>query len=148
MRPGGGRPSHVCGVRFASVAEHPNVERARRGFAAFATGDRAAIDDVLDDDAVWRIGGRSDLAGEYQGRDAILAMLRETAVRTGGTYRAEFQYAVADDAHVVVVYRAAGQREGRAIDILQALIVRVDEARWAEVDAVPSDQYAFDEFWS
>jgi ketosteroid isomerase-like protein len=130
------------------VGEHPNVELARRGFVAFATGDRATIDELIDADAVWRIRGRSDLAGEYRGREAILAMLRETAVRTGGTYRAELHYAVADDAHVVAVYRATGQRDERAIDILQALIVRVGDGRWVEVDAVPTDQYAFDEFWS
>jgi len=130
------------------VGEHPNVERARRGFGAFATGDRATIDELIDADAVWRIPGRNDLAGEYRGRDAILAMLRETAVRTGGTYRAEFHYGVADDEHVVAVYRAAGEREQRAIDILQALIVRVEDRRWVEIDAVPTDQYAFDEFWS
>jgi hypothetical protein len=130
------------------VTEHPNVERARRGFAAFASGDRATIDELIDDHAVWRIPGRSELAGEYRGRDTILAMLRETAVRTGGTYRAELHYALADDEHVVAVYRASGERDGREIDIVQALIVRVEDGRWVGVDAVPTDQYAFDEFWS
>jgi hypothetical protein len=28
------------------------------------------------------------------------------------------------------------------------LIVRVGDARWLEVQAVPTDQYAFDAFWS
>ena len=128
--------------------EHPNAEAARRGFDAFRDGDRATIEALIDEDAVWRIPGRSDLAGEYRGRDAILGMLRETAVRTGGTYAATLDDAVANDNRVVAVYRAAGRREGRELDIVQALIIRVVDGRWVEVDAVPTDQYAFDAFWS
>jgi hypothetical protein len=120
---------------------------ARRGFEAFAAGDRATIESLLREDAVWHIPGRSELGGEYRGRAAILAMLRETALRSGGTYRVQLRYAVADDRHVVAVYRATGQRGGRSIDIDQALIVELDEARWVQIRAVPTDQYAFDEFW-
>ena len=130
------------------MTEHPNVRLARRGFDGFAAGDRATIESLLHEDAVWHIPGRSDLAGEHRGREAILAMLRETALRSGGTYRAELGYAVADDRHVVAVYRATGQRDGRSIDIDQALIVTLDDGRWVEIRAVPADQYAFDEFWS
>ena len=129
------------------MAEHPNVVLARRGFEAFAAGDRATIESLLHEDAVWHIPGRSGLAGEYRGRDVILAMLRETALRSGGTYRVQLRYAVADDRHVVAVYRATGQRDGRSIDIDQALIVALDDGRWVEIRAVPTDQYAFDEFW-
>jgi uncharacterized protein len=130
------------------VDEHPNCELVRRGFEAFATGDRATIESLVHEDAVWHIPGHSDLAGEHRGREAILAMLRETATRTAGTYRATLDHVVADDQHVVAVYRASGRREGRRLDIYQVLIVRLGDARWLEVQAVPTDQYAFDEFWA
>ena len=126
---------------------HPNVELARRGFAAFAAGDRATIEALVDDEAVWRIPGRSDLAGEHSGRDAILAMLRQTTVRTGGSYRAVFEAALADDDRVVALYRAQGERPGRSLDIRQLLVIRIADGRWAEIDAVPFDLYAFDAFW-
>jgi hypothetical protein len=125
-----------------------NVERTRRGFRAFADGDVATILELLDEDVVWRIPGRNRLAGEYAGRDAALGVLRRSAELTAGTYRADLRWAVADDDHVVAVYRASGRRDDRALELDQALVVRVDDGRWVEVDAVPFDQHAFDEFWS
>ena len=119
-----------------------NVERTRRGFRAFAEGDGATILELLDEDVVWRIPGRNRLAGEHAGRDAALGVLRRSAELTAGTYRADLRWAVADD------YRASGRRDDRALELDQALVVRVDDGRWVEVDAVPFDQHAFDEFWS
>ena len=130
------------------MAEHPNVELARRGFEAFRAGDRATIESLLHEDAVWHIPGRSPFAGEHRGRESILAMLGDTARRSAGTYRVDLHYAVADERHVIAVYRATGRRDGRSIDIDQALIVKLDDGRWIEVRAVPTDQYAFDEFWA
>ena len=124
-----------------------NVERTRQGFRAFAEGDAATILELLDEDIVWRIPGRSEIAGTYSGREAALAVLRRSAELTGGTYRAEPHWVVADEEHVVAVYRASGRRGDRTIDIDQALVVRVADGRWLEVDAVPFDPHAFDEFW-
>ena len=100
------------------MTEHPNVERARRGFHAFAEGDAATIVELLDEEVVWRIPGRNQLAGEHAGRDAALGVLRRSAELTAGTHCAVLRWAVADD------------------------------DRWVEVDAVPFDQHAFDEFWA
>jgi hypothetical protein len=55
---------------------------------------------------------------------------------------------MADEARVVAFYRATGTREGRTIDLEQLLVVTLDEGRWIDVRALPTDQYAFDEFWS
>jgi uncharacterized protein len=125
-----------------------NVERTRNGFRAFNEGDVATILELLDEDIVWRIPGRNELAGTYTGRDATLAVLRRAVELSGGTYRIDLHYAVADEEHAVAVYGASGQRGDRALDIDQALVVRVADGRWVEVDAVPFDQHAFDEFWS
>jgi ketosteroid isomerase-like protein len=124
-----------------------NVERTREGFRAFNEGETATILELLDEHIVWRIPGRNELAGMYAGRDATLAVLRRAVELSGGTFRVDLQYAVADDEHVAV-YGASGRRGDRALDIDQALVVRVADGRWVEVDAVPFDQHAFDEFWS
>ncbi|MBA3347949.1 MAG: hypothetical protein H0T13_05260 [Actinobacteria bacterium] len=55
---------------------------------------------------------------------------------------------MADDVHLVAVYRARGEREGRTLDIEQALLVRVEDGRWADIRAQPLDAAAFDAFWS
>jgi ketosteroid isomerase-like protein len=130
------------------MSEHPNAARARELFEAFAAGDAETMQSWLAEDIVWRIGGRSAIAGEYRGRDELFAQMRRWSELTGGTYRARFTSAVADDAQVVAFYRASGERDGRTIDLDQLLVVSLDEGRWRHVLALPTDQYAFDEFWS
>jgi hypothetical protein len=55
---------------------------------------------------------------------------------------------VADDDHLVAVYRARGEREGRRLDIEQALFIQVEDGRWQDIRAQPLDQAAFDAFWA
>jgi ketosteroid isomerase-like protein len=129
--------------------EHPNAALARRVFDAFGRRDGAAVVAALSDDVVWRVGGTSPVAGEYRGRREVIAFLRMTTQATDGTYRSELRYALADDERAVAVYRARGTRpDGRTIDIDQILLCRVTDGRLAEVVAVPTDQRAFDAFWS
>lgn len=130
------------------AAEHPNLERTREAFAAFGAGDFGVLEALLGKDATWRIGGSSLLADVYRGRRAILDMLRRTATLSGGRYRVDPLWALADDNHVVVVYRARGVREGRSLDIEQALLCTLEAGQWVDVVALPTDQLAFDEFWS
>jgi ketosteroid isomerase-like protein len=126
---------------------HPSVELVERLFGAFGR-DRAALADAFTADATWRVTGANRMTGEYRGSDAILAFLRETAVLTDGTYRAELRYALADDERAVAVYRARGERVGRTIDIDQALFCVIRDGRLAEITAVPFDAAAFDAFWA
>ena len=129
--------------------EHPNAALARRIFEAFARRDGAAVVAALDDDVVWRVGGRSPVAGEYRGRREVIAFLRMTTESTGGTYRSSLRYALADDERAVAVYHARGERaDGRRIDIEQILLCAVRDGRFVEVVAVPTDQAAFDAFWA
>jgi ketosteroid isomerase-like protein len=130
------------------VTEHPNAERVRRGFEAFAAGDLSAVAELVAPDCIWRIRGASALAGEYHGRDAILALLRRTAELSGATYRVEPRWVAASDEQLVVVYRATGRRDARTLDLEQALVCRLADGLLVEVDALPFDQYAFDAFWS
>jgi hypothetical protein len=126
--------------------KHPNAELVERAFGAFGR-DALAVARAIADDAVWRVTGTSAMSGEYRGRDAILQFLRQTAVLTGGTYRAELRYVVADDERAVAVYRARGKRDGKTIDIDQALLCIVRDGQLADVTAVPFDDAAFEAFW-
>jgi uncharacterized protein len=130
------------------MSEHPNATRAREGFERFVQGDLPALLDLFANDAVWQVPGSMTLSGKHRGRDAIIDFLRGTAELTGGTYRVELLWTVADDAHLVAVYRAVGARpDGRELDIEQALLVELEDGRWKFVRAQPLDQTAFDVFW-
>ena len=128
--------------------EHPNVELARRIFAAFDGGDGRALVDGIAEDAVWRVTGSAPVSRVYRGREEIFALFRLTRRLTDGTYRSRLRWAVADDEHAVALYRATGERNGRTLDIDQILLVTVRDRRWAEIVAVPTDPAVFEQFWS
>jgi ketosteroid isomerase-like protein len=89
------------------------------------------------------------MAGDYRGREEIGVFLRRTAELTGGTYRVELLWVVADDEHTVAVYSARGERDGdRTLDIEQALLIELRDGLWIDVRAQPLDQAAFDAFWA
>jgi len=130
------------------VSEHPNATLVRDGFERFVRGDVAGLIGLFADDAVWHVPGANAMAGDYRGRAEIVAFLRRTAELTGATYRVELLWVVADEEHTVAVYRARGEREGRSLDIQQALLVGVRDGLWVDIRAQPLDQAAFDAFWA
>ena len=131
------------------MSEHPNATLVRSGFDRFVGGDPAGLLELFAPEAVWHVPGANAMSGDYRGLDEIIAFLRRTAELTGGTYRVELLWVVADDDHAVAVYRAQGTRDGeRSLDIEQALLIRVEDGRWVDVRAQPLDQQAFDTFWS
>ena len=117
-------------------------------FDAFGGGEPRALFEVIAEDAVWRVAGSVPVAREYRGRDEIFELFRATRRLTEGTYRSELRWALADGEHAVAVYRAHGTRLGRKIDIDQVLLITLRDGRWQEIDAVPTDPEAFEEFWS
>ncbi len=131
------------------MSEHRHATKAREGFERFVRGDLPALLELFADDPVWYVPGSMPLSGVHRGRDAIIAFLRATAEVTGGTYRVKLLWTVADDDHLVAVYRASGSRpDGRQLDIEQALLVELEGGRWKVVRAQPLDQAGFDAFWN
>jgi ketosteroid isomerase-like protein len=126
---------------------HPGVEIAERVFASFRRDPRT-LASLIAEDAVWTVVGRAPVAGVYEGRRAIFDLFRATQTLTDSTYKAELRWVVADDSRTVAVYRASGRRGDRELDIDQALFIRVEDGRWAEILAVPLDPVAFDSFWT
>jgi ketosteroid isomerase-like protein len=130
------------------VSEHPTAARVRHGFERFAAGDPEGLLSLFSTDAVWHVPGANAVSGDYRGLDEILAFLRRTAELTGGTYRVEPLWVVADDEHAVAVYRAQAERDGgRSLDIEQVLLIDVEDGLWTHIRAQPLDQQAFDAFW-
>lgn len=124
-----------------------NGELVARLFDAFGT-DPIVVARALSDDVVWRVPGDTVMSGEHTGRDAVLQFLRQTRTLTGGTYAVELQYVVAEGDRVVAVYRARGERNGRTLDIEQALFCVIRDGKLTDVTAVPFDFVAFSAFWS
>ena len=126
---------------------HSNAELLERAFGAFGR-DALVVARTLAEDIVWRVPGDTVMSGEYRGREDVLQFLRQTRVQSDNTYRTELRYVVADDTHAVAVYRAQGERQGRTLDIEQALFCVIRDGLIADVTAVPFDFPAFSAFWA
>ncbi len=85
------------------MAEHPNVELMRRGYAAFAAGDMDTVGSLMADDIVWHSPGNNPLSGEFKGKDQVFADFAKLLELTGGTFGQEVHDVVANDQHAVVL---------------------------------------------
>jgi ketosteroid isomerase-like protein len=125
-----------------------NARIVRELFDAFARRDVFALRRFFDDDAVWRVAGASPLAGSYRGRREIVRFLGSLPRLTNRTYSARLIDVLASDKRAAALYRATGDREDRVLDIDQLLLFTFGDGVVIDVVALPSDQAAFDAFWS
>ena len=58
-----------------NTTEHPNATAYRRAAEAFRAGDLATVRTVIDEDVVWHVPGRHEMAGEIRGLDNLIAWL-------------------------------------------------------------------------
>jgi ketosteroid isomerase-like protein len=127
------------------MAEHPNAVRIRDGYAAFAKGDFAVLNDLFAEDVVWHQAGRSQLAGDYRGRDAVYEFLGKLMEITHGTFQVDLEAAFADDQLGVALVIASSSVDGRSVTVREAHIIRLRDGKVAEFRYTSTDQYAFDE---
>ena len=112
----------------ATTVTATDVDVVRALFGAFASGDLAALSDLLHADATWHHHNDDRLGGIHRGADAVVAYLTESALLTAGTLHAEPQSVLADgQGHVAVPVRLSASRpDGRTMDGPQVVLVTVD----------------------
>ena len=128
------------------MAEHPNVVRIRDGYAAFAKGDFAVLNDLFAEDLLWHDAGRNQLAGEYRGREAVYGLFGKLMEVTEGTFRADLHAALADDEHAVALVVITASRGGGSVEVNEAHVFHMREGKVVEFWNASTDVYAFDEF--
>jgi ketosteroid isomerase-like protein len=99
------------------VTEHPNIEQARRGYAAFGSGDLATLSELIADDVVWHAQGVGSLSGDYRGRDQVFGFFGRLAEETGGTFRLDVHDILANDEHTAVLATLTASRGGKSIEV-------------------------------
>jgi ketosteroid isomerase-like protein len=126
-----------------------NVAIMRRAYEAFNAGDLETLTELFDESAVWHLPGRSNLANDYQGREAILAYFGRIGQETAGTFRAELQDLTANDAdRVIGIQRSSGERDGKHLDVGNCIVFQLKDGRVTDGREHFHDLYAWDEFWS
>jgi ketosteroid isomerase-like protein len=131
-----------------SNTEHQNAKVVRRFYVAFGRGDLDAARTCFAHEAVWHLPGRSPIAGDHQGVDAIMRLLGKLKADSGGTFKPELTDVVANDRHAVALQHATGTRGTKRLDVTVCQLMRIQDDKILEVRSHYSDQYALDDFWS
>ncbi len=125
------------------MAEHPNAELVRRGYAAFASGDMETVGSLFHDDIVWHSPGNGPLSGDYEGKDQVFGLFSKLLELSGGTFRQDVHDVVANDEHAVVMVNAAWDEPkpyaGRAVHVMH-----VKDGKLTEYWLYNEDQAAAD----
>ena len=125
-----------------------NIETVRRGYAAFNSADMKTLTDLFDANASWHTPGRSRLAGDHTGRDAIFAQFGRYGGETGGTFKANLlQVLKGDDGRVVGVHRNTAERGGKRLDVVVCIVFEFKDGRVIDGREFVHDLYVWDEFW-
>jgi uncharacterized protein len=134
----------------ASTATTADVDVVRAVFGAFASGDLAALSDLLHAGATWHHHNDDRFGGIHHGAEAIIAYLTESALLTVGTLHAQPQSVMADDeGHVAVLVRLSASRpDGRVMDGPQVLLVTVQDGRVRAIEQFVGDPAAVAAFWA
>lgn len=127
---------------------HPNEALLRRGYDAFGKGDMATIAELFADDIIWHVPGNNPLAGDYKGRDNVLAYFGKSVELTGGTLKVEVHDILANDEHGIALTRDTAQRAGKSLDDNAVQVFHIRDEKVVESWFHPGDSAANDEFWS
>jgi uncharacterized protein len=126
-----------------------NVAILQRAYDAFNSADLDTLTELFDESAVWHLPGRSSMADDYQGRDAILAYFGQLGQETGGTFRAQLERLLGDDDdRVVGIQRSTADRNGKQLDVGNCIVFQLKDGRVTDGREHFHDLYAWDEFWS
>ena len=119
----------------------------RRAYQDFETGDLDLLGTVMAQDVVWHEPGRSNLAGDYKGPEAVLGFLRDLREQSGGTFNIEILEVVSQPERAVVFQRETARRGDNVLDVIAAVDFEIHHSKITEVTVYQADTYQFDEFW-
>lgn len=126
---------------------HPNEELIRKGYAAFLSNDMATLNDLFADDIEWHAPGRSQVSGDFRGKEEVFATFGKVFELTGGTFKLEIHDVLANDTHAVVLARSTGERGDMKLDDRGVQVFHITDGKVTEQWLHPGDVYANDQFW-
>jgi ketosteroid isomerase-like protein len=129
------------------MAEDAYGSLMRRAYQDFESGDLDLLQVVMGQDVVWHEPGRSSLAGDYKGPEAVLGFLGQLRARSGGTFKIEILDVLSEPGRAVVLQRETATRNGRTLDVIAAVDFEIHNGKITEVTVYQADTYQFDEFW-
>jgi ketosteroid isomerase-like protein len=120
----------------------------RRAYQDFESGDLDLLRVVMANDVVWHEPGRSALAGDYKGPEAVLGFLGQLRSRSDGTFKIEVVDVLSEPERAVVLQRETATRADKILDVVTAVDFEIHHGKITEVTVYQADTYQFDEFWA
>jgi len=130
------------------MVEDAYISLIRRAYQDFELGDLDLLRVVMAPDVVWHEPGRSILAGDYKGPEAVLEFLGQLKARSNGTFKVEVLDVLSEPERAVVFQRETATRNGKALDVIAAVDFEIHHQKITEVTVYQADTYQFDEFWA
>ena len=128
---------------------HPNEERIRSLYDAFATADMARVDSLLADNVTWHAPGTAQHAGIRRGKSEHFASMGRLAELTGGSLRSEVIDVLANDRRAIVLQLTRGEREGHPpLHDREVIVYDLRSGQVVEVWEHPGDLLAMDAFFA
>ena len=122
-----------------STAEQ-NADVVRRGYAAFNAADLTTLTALMSESVSWHTPGRSSIAGDHVGRDAVLAQFGRYGGETNGAFKADLtQVFGSDNGRVVALHHNSGERNGKRLDSDCCIVFEVKDGQ-----VISAREYFFD----
>ncbi len=128
--------------------EHPDALTYLRAADAFRCKDLETLAETIHEDVCWHIPGSTWMAREIQGRDALLAYLKEIITRTAGTFILEDRLISGTDHHLLAVQRFGATHNGRTQKFDAVSVMRFEGGRQIERWIHLPDAETFDAFFA
>ena len=126
---------------------HPHRLIAERLWTAIADAEIGRLAELLDDKSMWRMSGRSPLAGSYVGADEVLRFMALVG-DLASELRSDLIDIYVSDRGAVMRYSVHATRENRQLDTQQLLILDIEEDRIVEATFAQTDPVDYDRFFS
>jgi len=119
----------------------------RRLYQAFGEGDADTLNELISQDVIWHVPGKSQVSGKYSGRQQVFGFFERLFELSGGTLKGEVHDVFASGEHGIILDRETATRGEKELDVHLALVVHIRDGQITEAWDLVSDQYAWDEFW-
>ncbi len=131
------------------IIANANAGAVRDTYAALNANNLPELARLLHPEASWYTPGRSPVAGEAAGRDAVSGQFARYAASTGGTFRASLKKLLqSEDGRVIAIHRDTGERSGKRLDVGCCTVFDLEDGLIIEGREHFHDLYSWDEFWS
>jgi len=130
------------------IGENAYESLIRRTYQDFESGDLDLLRVVMAEDVVWHEPGKSKLAGDYSGPEAVLDLLRTLKSGSSGTFAIEVLDVLSKPERAVVLQRETATRNRKKLDVIAAVEFEIHHEQITEVTVYQADTYQFDDFWT